>query len=125
MPNNRYQNKTIAVFGASQDSAKYGYKIFHTLLQKGFRVYGINPKGGQVDGQSFYASLADVPGPVDVAIMVIPPAALLPAVQQCVTKQVQELWFQPGAQSEAAFAAAEQAHIRAVNACFMAENGLW
>ena len=76
MPN-PYQNKTIVVFGVSQDPSKYGYKIFHTLAQKGFTVYGINPKGGQVDGCNLYASLADVPGPVDVAIMVIPPAALL------------------------------------------------
>ena len=120
-----YQNKTIAVFGASQDTAKYGYKIFHTLLQKGFRVYGINPKGGHVDGQSFYTSLAEVPGPVDVAIMVIPPAALEQAVAQCIEKHVQEIWFQPGAQSQAAFSAATQADIHAVNACFMAENGLW
>ena len=73
---NPYQNKIIVVFGASQDPSKYGYKIFHTLTQKGFTVYGINPKGGEVNGQKLFASLADVPGPVDVAIMVIPNLAI-------------------------------------------------
>ncbi len=124
MPN-PYHNQTIAVFGASQDTAKYGYKIFHTLLQKGFNVVGINPKGGQIDGHSFFTHLTGIPGPVNVAIMVIPPAGLLGAVEQCVQKQVKEIWFQPGAQSETAFAAATRAHIRAINACFMAENNLW
>ncbi len=124
MPN-PYQNKTIVVFGASQDSSKYGYKIFHTLTQKGFKVYGINPKGGQVDGQTLYTALADVPETVDVAIMVIPPAALLGAVEQCKAKKVKEIWFQPGAQEEAAFVLATAAGMKAVNACFMAENGLW
>lgn len=124
MPN-PYQNKTIAVFGVSQDSSKYGYKIFHTLLQKGFKVYGINPKGGQVDGQNLYVLAADVPGIIDVAIMVIPPAALLGAVEQCKAKGVKEIWFQPGAQEDSAFVLATAAGIRAVNACFMAENGLW
>lgn len=124
MPN-LYKNKTIAVFGVSQDPSKYGYKIFHTLTQKGFAVYGINPKGGEVDGRTLYANLADVPGPVDVAVMVIPPAALLDAVQACKAKGVKEIWFQPGAQEDSAFVLATAAGIKAVNACFMAENGLW
>ena len=120
-----YKNKPIAVIGASENIQKYGYKIFHALHRQGFTVYGINPKGGQADGQTFYPSLQDVPGPVEVAIMVIPPAALLPAVEACRQKGVREIWFQPGAQEEAAFQAAEQAGLRAFNLCFMAENGLW
>lgn len=124
MPN-LYQNKTIAVFGVSQDPSKYGYKIFHTLFQKGFKVYGINPKGGQIDGQTLYSTLADVPVKVDVAIMVVPPAALMGTVEQCKAKNVEEIWFQPGAQEDAAFVFATAAGIKAVNACFMAENGLW
>ena len=124
MPN-LYKNKTIAVFGVSQDPSKYGYKIFHALLAQGFHVYGINPKGGQVDGKNLYTSLAEVSGAIDVAIMVIPPAALLGAVEMCKTKGVQEIWFQPGAQEDKAFVLATAAGIKAVNACFMAENGLW
>ena len=125
MPNNLYQHKIIAVFGASENTAKYGYKIFSTLLRQGFTVYGINPKGGSVDGHTFKTSLVDIPGPVDVAIMVIPPAALLSAVAQCQAKKVSEIWFQSGAQDDEAFVTATAAGIRAVNACFMAENGLW
>lgn len=124
MPN-AYQHKKIAVFGVSQDTSKYGYKIFHTLLQKGMSVYGVNPKGGQADGQPLYTTLAEVPSPVDVAVMVIPPAALLGAVQQCKAKGVQEIWFQPGAQEDSAFVLATASGIKAVNACFMAENGFW
>ena len=125
MPNSSYQHKTIAVFGVSQDPSKYGYKIFHTLLQKGFKVVGLNPKGGDVDGHRLYATLTEVPGRVEVAIMVIPPAALLGAVEQCKAKGVREIWFQPGAQEDHAFVLATAAGIKAVNACFMAENGLW
>ena len=122
---NTYQHKTIAVFGASENSAKYGYKIFHTLRQKGFTVYGVNPKGGQIDGENLYPRLAQVPASVEVAILVIPPAILLEAVAQCREGGVKEIWFQPGAQSDVASLAAQQAGIQAFNACFMAENGLW
>ena len=122
---NSYPHKPIAVFGASENTAKYGYKIFHTLHEQGFTVYGINPKGGQIDGQKLYTDLSQIPGPVEVAILVIAPAALIGALAQCQAKGVREVWFQPGARSAEALAKAQQAGMHAVEACFMAENGLW
>lgn len=120
-----YRDQTIAVFGVSADPSKYGYKIFTVLREKGFRVYGINPKGGEVAGQTVFARLADVPAKVDVAVMVIPPAVLVPAVEQCIQAHVKEIWFQPGAQSDEAYNLAAAYKIKAVNSCFMADNGLW
>ena len=109
-----YEHKTLVVFGVSQDPSKYGNKIFKTLVSKGFRVFGVNPKGGTA-----------VPAQAEVAIMVIPPAALEEAVRQCIACGVKEIWFQPGAQSPRAYELAASAGIEAVDACFMAENGLW
>lgn len=120
-----YQDKPIAVFGASQDLSKYGHKIFSTLQQLGMSVYGINPKGGSINGQPLFKSLAEIPVQVAVAVLVIPPAALEQAVEQCVKGRVQEIWFQPGARSAQAFEKARAAGINAVNGCFMAENGFW
>ena len=120
-----YSTSHIAVFGASEDPSKYGYKILTDLVANGLRVYGINPKGGHIKGQTFFACLADVPESIDVAIMVIPPVALSGAVEQCAQAGVREIWFQPGARSEAAYQAAVSAGIRAVNGCFMLENGFW
>lgn len=118
-------NAALAVFGVSQDSSKYGNKIFTTLLGKGFTVYGINPKGGLVAGEEMYPSLAQVPARVHTAIMVVPPAALISAVKQCIESGVKEIWFQPGAQSADAFSLVEQAGLHAINGCYMAANGLW
>lgn len=91
----------------------------------GLTVYGLNPKGGQVDAVNLFKSLAEVPGPVEIAILVIPPAGLENAVNQCIEKGVQEIWFQPGARSEAAFNKAQAAGLKAINGCFMADNGFW
>lgn len=120
-----YKNKVLAVFGVSSDPSKYGYKIFKTLLTKGFRVFGVNPKGGEVEGQPVFCDLASVPVTPEVAIMVIPPTALLQAVEQCVKAGVREIWFQPGAQSQEAYNRAIQSGIQAIESCFMADNGLW
>lgn len=120
-----YQDKKIAVFGASEDPSKYGYKILTDLAANGLDVYGINPKGGHVKGHTFLTRISEVPVQVDVAIMVVPPVALDVAVEQCIAANVREIWFQPGARSESAYRAAQKAGIKAVNNCFMAENGFW
>ena len=120
-----YTDKKIAVFGVSQDETKYGYKIFSALGRMGIEVYGINPKGGIVDGREIFPGLKELPVVPDIAIMVIPPKALVPAVEQCVAAKVGEIWFQPGARSEEAYQLAVSSGIKAIDGCFMVDNGLW
>ena len=120
-----YQAKNIAVFGVSQNPSKYGYKIFSTLHELGMSVYGLNPKGGEINGHPLFKSLTDIPVQIEVAILVIPPAGLEQAVSACIEKGVQEIWFQPGAQLASAFEKAQAAGLKAINGCFMAENGFW
>jgi predicted CoA-binding protein len=120
-----YANKNIAVFGVSQDPSKYGYKIFATLLEKGFSVYAINPKGGEVLGEKIYSSLKEIPVSIDVAVLVIPQKALLNAVKQCESGGVKEVWFQPGTEDPTAYNMAKEAGMHPVNGCFMVDNGFW
>lgn len=120
-----YKNKVIAVFGVSQDNTKYGYKIFTTLLARGLSVYGINPKGGIVAGKELFSTLDQLPQQAEVAILVVPPVALAGVVEQCLASGIKEIWFQPGARAQAPFERAQKAGVKAINGCFMAENGFW
>ncbi len=120
-----YKNKKIVVFGVSQDPAKYGHKIFTALGRMGLEVYGINPKGGEVDNKPLFTDLSALNVKPDVAIMVIPPVALVPAVEQCIEAKVSEIWFQPGSRSEEAYHLAITAGLKAMEGCFMADNGFW
>ena len=120
-----YKNKKIVVFGVSQDPEKYGYKIFTALNQMGLEVYGVNPKGGVVDNKPLFTDLASLKIKPDVAIMVVPPIALVPIVEQCIKAQVSEIWFQPGSRSEEAYHLAVSAGVKAMEGCFMADNGFW
>jgi acyl-CoA synthetase (NDP forming) len=76
---------SVAVFGASEDVAKFGGRIMHYLVKHGFAgaVLPINPGRGQVFGRRCYGRIGDAPGPVDVAILAIPPSAVVPAVAEC------------------------------------------
>lgn len=117
--------RKIAVVGASEDASKYGYKIFTTLLKSGEEVYGVNPKGGTVEGRKIYASLSDIPARPDVVIMVVPPLQTRPVVEEAIKLKIPEIWFQPGTQHPKSVALARANAIEAIEDCFMARGGYW
>jgi acyl-CoA synthetase (NDP forming) len=77
--------QAVAVFGASEDRDKFGGRIIYFLIQHGFagRIVPINPRRKEIRGHPAYASLADAPPGVEVAILAVPTSQLLPAIEQC------------------------------------------
>lgn len=73
---------SIAVIGASAEAGKIGNSVMKNLVNGGFagEIHPINPKAAEILDRKAYASIADVPGDVDVAVFAIPakfvPAAL-------------------------------------------------
>jgi acetyltransferase len=66
--------KSIAVIGASREPGTLGGIVFQTAAQSGFQgpVYAVNPKGGTLHGRAVYASVAELPAPPDLAVIVTP-----------------------------------------------------
>jgi acetyl-CoA synthetase (ADP-forming) len=77
--------RAVAVFGASEDRGKFGGRITYFLGHHGFmgRIVPINLRGGQIRGQTAYPRLVDAPGPVDVAILALPPRHIPAALADC------------------------------------------
>jgi acetyl coenzyme A synthetase (ADP forming)-like protein len=71
--------KSIAVIGASPDSNKVGYAVLRNLLAFPKKLYPVNPKHTQILGRTVYPTLASIPDPVDIAVIVIP-ARLVPEI---------------------------------------------
>lgn len=97
---------SFAVVGASADRAKYGNKVLRCYQQHGLPVVAVNPKGAAVEGAPGYASLRDVPEDVRAVSVVAPPVAAAAIVADARARGISHLWFQPGAEDEAAIAAA-------------------
>jgi acetyltransferase len=76
---------SIALFGASDRVDAVGGVVFHNLLNSGFegRIYAINPKRDQVQGQPAFASIDDVNDTVDLAVVATPAAGVPEIVEQC------------------------------------------
>jgi acyl-CoA synthetase (NDP forming) len=77
--------RSVAVFGASDNKDKFGGRVMHYLTRHGFagRIVPINPNRTDVFGHQAYPAIGQAPGPIDVAILAVPPKALLSAVQEC------------------------------------------
>ena len=82
--------KTIAVIGASQDPKKIAGRSFKNLVAYGYpgTVYPVNAKAKEVQGRQAYASLREVPGAVDLAVVVVPASSVLQAMDDCAAKGV-------------------------------------
>jgi predicted CoA-binding protein len=115
-----------AVVGASADRSKFGNLLFHTLLEAGYTVYPVNPKGGELEGSPVYPSLADLPEPPEVVDTVVPPAVTEQIVQEMYALGLTRVWMQPGSESESAIDYCEEHGIQAVHdVCAMVHRRWW
>ncbi len=115
-----------AIVGASTDPTKYGHKIFNNLRGAGYIVYGVNPKGGEIDDQQLYLSLAELPEKPAVVDIVVPPKVTEEVVRQCAELGLHRVWMQPGAESEAAIQFCHENGIKVVHdTCAMIQKRKW
>jgi len=88
-----FSPRSIAVVGASRHKGKIGYEVLHNLIVNEFQgtIYAINPSAVSIHGIRAYPSVLDVPESVDLAVITVPAAAVLSAVEQCGKKGVKGL----------------------------------
>lgn len=79
--NRLFHGRSVAVVGASTNPTKLGYEILANILHGGYggSVYPVNPKADEILGMPVYASVSDIPAPLDLAVVVVP-ARFVPGV---------------------------------------------
>lgn len=80
-----FEPRSIAFIGASTSVTKWGFNILHHLVKGGFAggIYPVNPQGGTWFGRKLYKSLAEVPRPVDLAVIVVPKELVPGTLREC------------------------------------------
>ena len=88
-----FRPRSVAVIGASRRPGSIGRQVVANLIQGGFQgpVYPVNPKAEVVLSVPAYPSVRAIPGPVDLAVLVVPPDAALKAAEECGKKGVKGL----------------------------------
>ncbi|MBR1778031.1 MAG: acetate--CoA ligase family protein [Alphaproteobacteria bacterium] len=71
-----FNPRSVAVVGVSADESKLGAVVFKNLIEAGFagNLYGVNPKlaGQELKGKKCFASVRDIPEPVDLVVLLVP-----------------------------------------------------
>jgi predicted CoA-binding protein len=114
------RTRTIAMVGASPHWNRPSYFVMKYLQAKGFRVIPVNPKaaGEEILGETCYASLADVPAPVDMVDVFRAPEAAPGIVEDAIRIGAKTVWMQIGVRHDEAAARAEAAGLSVVmNRC--------
>ncbi len=109
--------KVVAVIGASNDRHKFGNRAVRAYRQQGYVVVPVNPRESEVEGLKAYASVLDIPGPVDMASFYVPPEVGEQVIDDVARKRIAEVWLNPGAESDALIARARALAIQPIVAC--------
>lgn len=102
--------KKWAVYGASPDESKFGYKIPIRMIKHGYDVVGVNSKykGQQIGDMQVVGSLDEIPDDVECLDIVVNPTIALQVIDEAKKKGINYLWFQPGTWNEEVLEKAEK-----------------
>lgn len=106
--------KTIAVVGLSDKPERDSYRVAEYLQDHGYRVIPVNPVVERVLGEKSYASVSEIPEPVDVVDIFRKPDAVGPIVDEAIAAGAKVVWMQLGVVNEAAAAEARAAGLQVV-----------
>jgi acyl-CoA synthetase (NDP forming) len=105
-----FEPASVAIIGATGNPGKWGFRIFFNTLEGAYtgRLYPVNPNHQEVLGVPSYPSVADLPEAVDLALIVVPPAAVPGELRACAVKGVRAVLV-----ITAGFGELGEAHARA------------
>ena len=109
--------KSVAILGASTDRAKFGNKAVRAFLQQGFTVYPVNPREAEIESVKCFRTISEVPVRPQMVSVYLPPPVLLKVLPEIAAKGCDELWLNPGTESDEVLSEVERLGLTVVRAC--------
>ena len=101
--------RTVAVVGLSDRSYRTSHAIARALQRFGFKILPVNPNlTGPVLGEEPYATVEEIPEPVDIVDVFRSSEKVMPVAQDAVAAGAKTLWMQSGVVNEEAAAYAKE-----------------
>lgn len=115
---------TVAIIGASSNRAKFGNKAVRAFLQQGYEVYPVNPKESEIEGLATFKSIREVPVRPHMVSVYLSPPVLLKVLPDIAAHGCDELWLNPGTESDEVLAEAERLGLNVIQACSIVAVGV-
>lgn len=115
--------KRVAVIGASNDRGKYGNRAVRAFTRLGYEVFPVNPNETEVEGLKAWPSVTDVPPPLDMVSVYVPPRVGLTLLEGIAAAHPAEVWFNPGSDDDAVVERARALGLEPILACSIMAHG--
>jgi predicted CoA-binding protein len=117
--------KNIAVVGLSDNPDRTSYMVSEAMQNKGYRIIPVNPNAEQILGEKCYASLADIPLPIDIVNVFRRSEYIVPIAEEVVQIKAKVMWLQLGIYNEeAAVLASEHGITVIMDRCIKVEDSI-
>jgi predicted CoA-binding protein len=115
--------KNIAVVGLSSQTWRPSYSVSQYMQTVGYRIVPVNPNEAEVLGEKAYASLDDVPDPIEIVDIFRRPEFVPDIVESAIRRKARVIWMQVGVVHEAAAERARAAGLEVVmDKCILIEH---
>ena len=119
------EKPTVAILGASQNRRKFGNISVRAHLDQGYEVFPVNPHADEIEGLQAYSSLADLPvSTVDRVSVYLPPDIGVTLLEEIRDLHPQEVWFNPGSESDEILNRAQELGLNIIIACSIVDLGV-
>ncbi|WP_337098713.1 CoA-binding protein [Paenibacillus sp. YIM B09110] len=116
---------TIAVVGLSDKPDRVSYMVSEAMQAKGYTIIPVNPNAESILGQKSYASLKEIPVPVDIVNVFRRSEHTPPVAEEAVAIGAKTLWLQLGIASEEAASIAESGGLNVImDRCIKVEDSI-
>ena len=114
--------KTIAIIGASADRRKYGNIAVRAFVRQGYAVFPVNPHAAEIEGVAAFKGIRDVPVRPQMVSVYLPPLVTLKVLPDIAARGCDELWLNPGSESDEVLAEAERLGLNVILACSIVDG---
>jgi predicted CoA-binding protein len=108
------QVKHIAVVGLSPKTKRPSHQVAKAMQGYGYHIIPVRPAVDEVMGEKAYASLEEVPEPIDLVNVFRAPDKITPIIDTCIARGVKAVWLQDGVVNEAEALRAQVAGIMVI-----------
>ena len=115
---------SVAILGASSNRAKFGNKSVRAHQMAGYEVIPVNPRGGEIEGQTALTSLNEITQPLDRISVYLPPAILLNTLDEIAATGCDEIWLNPGCDSADVLARCKEIGMTPIRGCSIVDLGM-
>ena len=116
--------KTVAIIGASNNRSKYGNKAVRAFQQTGYKVFPVHPALAEVEGLTCYKSIAEEPERPNLVSVYVGPEILVKILPDIAAKGCDELWLNPGTESDEVLTKAKELGLKTVQTCSILAVGI-